>query len=862
MNPELTKLIEQFLAGELSTEDTKAFENRIESNETLREAVEQQRAIHEASKRSYQRQQIKQVGKRYHLRKNFLKGGLSLMIIGALTAASLFFINRFESELEVPIITDEAREVMNENAPFGLPVQYFVIPEEGGVALSEQGVLISVPEGAFTLNGKPYKEPVALQFQEALKGSDILKSGLSTTSNGRLLETGGMIGVTGYTINGKPLDFNEKVGVYVQVPTSDDKMDMQLFDGELKADSSINWINPEKLEKIPVPVSMSELDFYPSGYEDYLDDQKWKQSKESRDSLYLSFEEEDDGKAFISGENLFKMYCATCHHPTKDGTGNALAGVRDLYRQNGASDNDVIQFVKNWQVAAQNNEFAYKRTLLRPTAMSTFESRLTDKEIVRILDYIDEVAGFTSNGQIQDLPLIPNRPISEEERDYLYGDNRPIEENMSIYEYANLVRWKEGPNYNDLVGTVFAQNGATELNDIEMVEGEEVESAAVESAEACSYILPSNVLAFWNPQFNKTNLSTREFERRMQEIHQTCNNDVLSIYTNNLDKSIGDCDRQVVAMGYDQFERFAAENVGKLKAGNPHVKQLQKYYKKSVKQLKYRNNVLQNQEKKRRSKHDSKTKKSRFDEMDRRTKRESQAYSEEYNYNLDNVYKQLGRTRGFTIRKSSPGMAAIQERQGNRINTAVKNIDRLVSEATINRESTTIVDPETGKTAELTYNDFSFEVDNADQYIKLFAYVMPYELNSYQRIEGKNGKFEYPLNNDIRYNVAIVGVKENEYAYYQQLNIKGGKLGKISLQTVSESRLNANVKQLNQTRNVSPMSINSELEWLYQEQKDYKEQKMRLEMSSFREAIRCIIFPCCQDFVNDIENGEEEALEA
>lgn len=68
-----------------------------------------------------------------------------------------------------------------------LKSQYFVIPEEGGTVLSEDGVLISVSKGAFTLNGKPYKEPVTVQFQEALDGSDILQAGLSTTSNGELL---------------------------------------------------------------------------------------------------------------------------------------------------------------------------------------------------------------------------------------------------------------------------------------------------------------------------------------------------------------------------------------------------------------------------------------------------------------------------------------------------------------------------------------------------------------------------------------------------------------------------------------------------------------------------------------------------
>jgi len=842
------------------SEDKKAFESRVVENQMLRDAVNEQKSIHEAAKRSYQRQQIKQIGRRYHFRKNLLRGGLSLLVIGILAATCVFVLNQFEEEREIPLISDELRESLNRNAPMDLPTQYYVIPEDGGVVLSEQGVLISVPEEAFTFKGQPYNKPVALQFQEALKGSDIFKSGLSTTTNGRLLETGGMISVTGYTMDGEPLDFNEKVGVYVQVPTNDSRTDMQLYDGERLADGSINWVNPEKLEKIPVPVPMADLDFYPAGYEDYLDEQKWKRSKESRDSLYLSFEEEDEGKAFVSGEKLFKQKCATCHHPTKDGTGPALAGVRDLYQENGADDMDVIQFVKNWQVAAEFNEFAKSRTYLSPTAMTQFGESLTNNEIIRILDYVDEVAGVNYISSNYDLPVIPARKLTLEEQNYLYGNNQPNDQNMTFEEYVHLVQWKENPRYSELVGSILAQGDEGVSDTISLDDLGENYAAASEGSEACTYILPSNVLAIWNAKFNKTNLSTREFERRMQAIHQSCNNDILDVYTTNLDKSLNYCDKKVVAMGHTQFSQFAAENVGKLKAGNPHVQQLEKYYKKSIKRLQERNKVLQKEEKKRRFDHDAKTRTSRFDEMDRSTKRETQAYNEEFNYNLDNVYKQLGRTRGFTIRSASAGVATPSAR------SAVKNIDRLVAEATSKRETTTIVDPETGKKAELKYNDFSFKVKNPDQYIKLFAYVMPYELNSYQRISGKDGKFNHPLNNDIRYNIAVVGIKENGFGYFQKLNIKGGELGTVKLNEISEARLDANVKQLNRNRNTTPMPITNELNWLYQEQKDYKEQKIRQQMSAFREDIRCIIFPCCsgeqqgQGQADNEEGSDEEII--
>lgn len=738
MNPELTKLIEQYLAGELSVEDQKIFEDRMNSNETLRTAVDQQKEIHEGAKLALQRDEIKTIGKKYHLRKNFLRGGASVLIVAAIAAASWFIYDQFIKD-SYPQISDEVKAQLDKLAPIDLESQYFVIPEDGGIVLSEQGVLISVPKGAFTQNGKPYNDAVALQFQEALSGTDILQSGLSTTSNGELLETGGMVSVTGFTIDGDPLDFNPKVGVYVQVPTKDEHGDMQLFDGERQSDGSINWVKPEALGKIPAPVSISELDFYPAGYEDFLNKYRWKKNKASRDSLYLSFEEQGCG--------------------WNDREEQGPKQVIDEVVSQGGDKNELFQFADN---------------------------------------------GFRND---------PREELGDVEFTFVQNEN---------------------------------------IDTIEMASADSVASASAscEAVQSPPYILPSKVLAFWKSKFNKTNLSTREFEQRMRTIHSSCNNSVLDVYTNNLDRSLKYCDDKVVAMGYSEFSKYAAENVGKLKAGNPHVKQLQRFYEKSVKQLKKRNSVLQNLEKKRRNGHDEVTRNSRAKESKRSNLRESQAFSEEFEYNLDNVYAQLGKTRGFTITSSSQGIATTLAQ------SAVKNIDRLVFDATSKRESATIRDPESGKIAQLTYNDFSFEVNNSDEYIKLFAYVMPYELNSYQRINGTKGKFEHALNNDIRYNIAVVGVKENGFGFFKKLNVKGGKLGTINLKEVSESKLNADVKQLNRQRNSNPIPITDELVWLRQEQKDFKEQKLRQKMRVFRSSIQCIIFPCCCE--SETGQGQEE----
>lgn len=114
MNPELTKLIEQYLSGELSSTDVQAFENRMRTNETLREAVEQQRQIHAGAKRAHERQQIQKIGKRYHFRKNLLKGGLNVLIIGAIAAASYFAYDQWINTKAIPVLNEEVKEKLDD----------------------------------------------------------------------------------------------------------------------------------------------------------------------------------------------------------------------------------------------------------------------------------------------------------------------------------------------------------------------------------------------------------------------------------------------------------------------------------------------------------------------------------------------------------------------------------------------------------------------------------------------------------------------------------------------------------------------------------------------------------------------------
>ncbi len=752
MHPELTKIIADYLAGELTEADQKVFEERLKNDSKLQEEVAFQKTIIEAAKRSSIRTQVRQSAKGFHLQQTIKWSALTLAGIVIISALSYFIYKSSSSKTaDLSEFKDLIEQVDKNTLISNLAPEYFAWNGKDTAMLSKNGILISIPESAFLLNGKPYTEPALIQFQEALDAATIVKAGLSTTSNGKLLETQGMFSFKALSKDGELLTINPKTGIYVQVPVDEFKDGMKLFSGDTDKNGIINWVNPQPLAKIPVPIDMAKLNFYPPGYEDSLNTMKLSKSKKFRDSLYLSCEEEISSSIVSpqveekSGKYLFEKKCSMCHALNRESTGPNLANIREIWSKGGAKPNSIYQWVRNWEKAASEDPYARNVSYKTPAASSDFPS-LSNTEIDAIFDYVDG-AKIKSN-----------------------------------------------------------------------------------SEEFYSHIPPSSVLAFWKPKFNNTLLATHDFEKRMQAIHGTCNNKVLEVYTKNMGKSMVELDRQVIQMGYSNFEEFAAENIGALNPNNPHIKGLQAFYEKGIASLQNEVNNYRKTEAKRREKWDKNVNEERMKERNRTIQRENQAFSEEYNLNHKNVRKQLGRTLGAVIYT----------------NASVSNIDRFVLQTTLARKTGEFYDKETGKTALIQYNDFSFNVEKPEQYELINAYLFPSKLNSYQRISGTNGKFSYALNDAIIYDLAIVAISEKGYSYFQRSKLNKGNLGTIQLEHVSEAKVNASIEQLNSNRITKPMRVADELSWLKTEQQNYVERRNRQNAYLFHERIKKIVFPCYQ----------------
>ena len=143
--------------------------------------------------------------------------------------------------------------------------------KEDQVIEGKKGTVIVFPKGCF-LNraGETVESEVEIELAEALTLDDMLLSNLTTTADGKLLETDGMIYFNAKA-NGEQLRINEKNPLYIEIPTDFKKPDMMAYEGIRDVNGNMDWQNPKKLEEFLVTYDFDLLDFYPEGFVDAVE---------------------------------------------------------------------------------------------------------------------------------------------------------------------------------------------------------------------------------------------------------------------------------------------------------------------------------------------------------------------------------------------------------------------------------------------------------------------------------------------------------------------------------------------------------------------------------------------------------------
>jgi hypothetical protein len=170
--------------------------------------------------------------------------------------------------------------------------------KQDNIVEGENGTIVVCPKGCFlNSKGEIVTDQVNIELAEALTLNDMLLSNLTTTSDGKLLETDGMIYFNA-TANGLQLTINKDNPIYIEIPTAEKKAGMMAYKGVRDEKGNMNWIDPKKIDNFLLTVDLSLLDFLPEGFQNEVNlGMPFKKHEtatpEITDSLYYSLSESD-----------------------------------------------------------------------------------------------------------------------------------------------------------------------------------------------------------------------------------------------------------------------------------------------------------------------------------------------------------------------------------------------------------------------------------------------------------------------------------------------------------------------------------------------------------------------------------------
>ncbi|MDB5256181.1 MAG: cytochrome c, mono- and diheme variant family [Chitinophagaceae bacterium] len=150
--------------------------------------------------------------------------------------------------------------------------QLFTIDaKQDNVVEGENGTTITCPKGCFkNAKGEIVEDNVQIELSEALSIEEMILSNLTTTADGKLLETDGMI-YFNVTANGEQLTINKDNPIHLEIPTFKKKPGMMAYEGVRDSLGNMNWIAPQALDNFLKIVPIDSLDFLPEGFQNAVD---------------------------------------------------------------------------------------------------------------------------------------------------------------------------------------------------------------------------------------------------------------------------------------------------------------------------------------------------------------------------------------------------------------------------------------------------------------------------------------------------------------------------------------------------------------------------------------------------------------
>jgi cytochrome c2 len=782
-----TEKIGRYLQNEMSADEINAFEKQLAGDKDLQQELAIQKQILAAVEKAGLKNSFGKAVRTKFISRMLIRWGIVLIVVSGL-AYYAFKTNIFSHS-----------ESGGEGINVVSGTEGFVIDNSADTIIeTDEGVVFGIPANAFNSENKK----IRLEIKTAISPDKIMLQGLSTTSNGQLLQTAGMFYLNGYDGN-KPVSLVKKIDV--SVPTEKVIPAMQLFDGVQDSSGRINWVNPKPIEKRLRTYDVTSLDFYPPYYLPVLKAlEKDDTNKRYTDSLYYSFSGYPEMNPAIDeqlqGGKIFYQKCASCHIMGKDLTGPNLQGVLSRW----PSKQVLKEWILDWKVATKKYPDVADKANWSPSDMQVFKGNLNDAELEALINWINE---WQPQSQAPET-TINSFKVTKDSAGIIVL-NKPKEEGER--DYATQRRRNDTLRYD---------------------------------TEASREIDPSRIRAIWDKKFNNTIIATKEFEERLQYMHSICR-PLFLVYLENLNKPMYEIDQFIAANVsemadvHHKFLEFAARKDGGVMLKEGIQQELSNYFEKKLK-------AYRDASAKTLAKHEQELARlAGIADNKRRTKetkdflRKDKNFQEEFCANLTDAYRQIGvkRTCNDTIIPPPPPT----NYYNIEINTVGwKNLDMYVYDATEARESMTYTDPATGKKAAVTYKEVSIIIEDKQQFDRVLVYLLPSELASFQRIDENGNVFKEKLNMLFKYDAVAIGFKGEQAYFYKQTNLQPGQYS-FRLSATTDKELKQQLKTGSKER--SEEMLNEYEYQLFEQQEIRREIQLRKELD-FRNQVMNAIWPC------------------
>jgi hypothetical protein len=187
-----------------------------------------------------------------------------------ITLIGLFFVMAYSHcNNKTNKVADTVKFQANDPFKTSMTASHFfdIDSKQNNVLEGDNGTIVVCPKGCFKNSKDEIVEGnVKVELSEALSLDEMILSNLTTTSNGKLLETDGMIYFNA-TLNGQQLTINKANPIHVEIPTKQKKPGMMAYKGIRDEKGNMNWVEPKALENYLIPVDFDLLDFLPEGFQ-------------------------------------------------------------------------------------------------------------------------------------------------------------------------------------------------------------------------------------------------------------------------------------------------------------------------------------------------------------------------------------------------------------------------------------------------------------------------------------------------------------------------------------------------------------------------------------------------------------------